>query len=51
MSTLGTKQANHIRVATLTGSQPITRRLFTIREIAEYTGPSVNTLYKMTSQR
>lgn len=29
----------------------ITRRLLTVREVAEYTGLSVHTLYTMTSQR
>ncbi len=51
MSTAGTERTNRIRVATGTGSQQITRRLFTIREIAEYTGLSAYTLYNMTSQR
>lgn len=32
-------------------SQPINRRLFNIREVAEYTGLSVHTLYAMVSQR
>ena len=32
-------------------TEPITRRLFTLREIAEYTGLSVHTLYTMVSQR
>jgi excisionase family DNA binding protein len=32
-------------------TEPITRRLFTISEIAEYTGLSVHTLYTMVSQR
>ncbi len=51
MSTVGTERANHIRVAIGAGSQPITRRLFTIHEVAEYTGLSVRTLYRMVSQR
>ncbi len=51
MSTVGTELTNHIHVAPATGSQPITRRLFTIQEIAEYTGLSVRTLYRMVSQR
>lgn len=51
MSTVGTDRASQIRAATGTGSLPITRRLFTIREVAEYTGLSVHTLYTMTSQR
>lgn len=29
----------------------VTRRLFNIREVAEYTGLSVHTLYTMVSQR
>lgn len=32
-------------------SEPIKRRLFNIREVAEYTGLSVHTLYAMVSQR
>jgi excisionase family DNA binding protein len=32
-------------------SEKITRRLYSIREIAAYTGLSVHTLYTMTSQR
>lgn len=51
MSTVGTERANHMRVAAGTGTQPITRRLFTIHEIAEYTGLSVRTLHRMVSQR
>ncbi len=31
--------------------EPIKRRLFNIREVAEYTGLSVHTLYTMVSQR
>lgn len=51
MSTVGTERANHTRIAPATRSGPITRRLFTIYEVAECTGLSVNTLYKITSQR
>lgn len=32
-------------------TEAITRRLFTIREVAQYTGLSVHTLYTMVSQR
>lgn len=32
-------------------SEPIKRRLLNIREVAEYTGLSVHTLYTMVSQR
>ena len=31
--------------------QPVGKRLFSIREVAEYTGLSVHTLYTMVSQR
>jgi len=51
MSTVDTERMNHTRVAPRTGSRPITRRLFTIGEVAEYTGLPVHTLYTMTSQR
>jgi excisionase family DNA binding protein len=32
-------------------ADPITRRLLDIREVSEYTGLSVHTLYTMVSQR
>lgn len=32
-------------------TEAITRRLFTISEVAQYTGLSVHTLYTMVSQR
>jgi excisionase family DNA binding protein len=32
-------------------SEPIQKRLFTIREVAKYTGLSIHTLYAMVSQR
>jgi len=32
-------------------TEAITRRLFTISEVAQYTGLSVDTLYTMVSQR
>ena len=51
MSTVGTERHMHMRLVTATASQPITRRLFTIRKVAEYTGLSVRTLYRMVSQR
>lgn len=33
------------------GGQPVNRRLLSIKEVADYTGLSVHTLYTMVSQR
>ena len=44
-------KGSSVSITKLKESEPVKRRLLSVREVAEYTGLSVHTLYTMTSQR